>query len=59
MITSGYALGFGAGDFDVNYLARHLLAEVSVDRPRGVSWLDKGDNFLCMYLNVGVVARKP
>lgn len=57
MITSGYALAFGAGDFDVNYLARHLLAEVSVDRPRGVSWLDKVDNFL--YLNVGVVARKP
>ena len=37
MITSGYMMGFGAGDFSPHYLEKHMLAEVG----RNVKWLDK------------------
>ena len=53
MITSGYTMGFGAGDFDVAYLERHMLQDVSL---RDVKWLERKPQNL--YINVGVVAQK-
>jgi len=54
MITSGYLLGFGAGDFTPQYLEKHMWAEVG---GTSVKWLDRKANFL--YINTGLVARKP
>lgn len=54
MITSGYMLGFGAGDFSPRYMEKHMLAEVSGSN---VGWLDQKPHFL--YIDVGIVARKP
>ena len=53
MITSGYMLGFGAGDYAASYLEEHMLAEVG----ENVQWLQRKPNAL--HMNVGVVARKP
>ena len=53
MITSGYMMGFGAGDFDVGYLEKNMLMQVN----ESVGWLDKKAHNL--YINVGLVARKP
>ena len=53
MITSGYMLGFGTGDYPPSYLEKHMLADVG----GSVQWLNKKPNFL--FMNVGVVARKP
>ena len=53
MITSGYMMGFGAGDFSPHYLEKHMLAEVG----RNVKWLNNKPHYL--YLDVGIVAQKP
>ena len=53
MITSGYMMGFGAGDFDVGDLDKNMLMQVN----ESVGWLDKKAHNL--YINVGLVARKP
>ena len=55
MITSGYMLGFGAGDFAPDYLERNMLKDV--DLGTSVRWLECKPNML--HINVGVVARKP
>lgn len=53
MITSGYMLGFGAGDYPPKYLERQMLADVG----QNVQWLEKKPNML--YINVAIVAEKP
>lgn len=53
MITSGYMLGFGAGDYPPRYLEQHMLADVG----ENVRWLERKPNAL--YINVAIVAQKP
>ena len=54
MITSGWLLGFGVGDFTPQYLEKHMWTEVT---GTSVKWLNRKPNFL--YMNTGLVARKP
>ena len=53
MITSGYMMGFGSGDFSPRYLEKHMLTEVGSN----VKWLNKKPHYL--YIDVGIVAQKP
>ena len=53
MITSGYMMGFGSGDFSPRYLEKHMLKEVGSN----VKWLNKKPHYL--YIDVGIVAQKP
>ena len=53
MITSGYMLGFGTGDYSPSYLEKHMLVDVG----NNVQWLNAKKNFL--HIDVGIVARKP
>ena len=53
MITSGYMLGFGTGDYAHSYLEKHMLVDVGSN----VQWLNAKKNF--MHIDVGIVAQKP
>ena len=53
MITSGYMLGMGSGDFEPKYLEKHILGAASVGKEKH---LQHKSRFL--YMNVGVTARK-
>ena len=52
MITSGYVMGFGAGDFEEAHLRHHMMSKF-----RGKATAD--DHTENLYMGVGLVLRKP
>ena len=55
-IASGYAMGFGAGDFDPEYLKRRLL--IALPNASAVEHAaERGDRWL--YVSVALVVRRP
>lgn len=52
LLTSGYVMGFGAGDFEEAHLKKHIISEFRA----GATADDSAEN---LYMGVGLVLRKP